>query len=61
VADGGRSERAQLWAIYFGLLALSEPPPFLVRARDELKAHLEGGPPPPSTVLSGRRRLRLVK
>lgn len=56
-----QGERAQLWSLYFGLLALPEPPPFLARTRDELKAHLEGGPPPPSTVISGGRRLRLVK
>jgi hypothetical protein len=61
VSGGRESERAQLWSIYFGMLAASNPPPFLARARDELKEHLEGGPPPPSMVISGRGRLWRVK
>jgi hypothetical protein len=58
--SGRGTERAQLWAVYFGLLALADPPPFLARARDELKNHLEGGAPPPP-VVTGPPRLWLVE
>lgn len=37
-----RGERAQLWGIYFQLLAVEEPPPFLALARDELQELLDG-------------------
>lgn len=56
-----RAQRAQLWALYFGLLALSEPPPFLARAREELRELLEGGVPPSPARVSGRAQLRIVK
>lgn len=55
-------QRAQLWAIYFGIRALSDPPPFLARTRDELKEVLDDGPPPdPTTLVSRGRHLRRVK
>ncbi len=50
-------DRAQLWALYFGLRALKEPPPFLQRTREELRWHLESGSQPPPTG----GHLRLVK
>jgi len=61
VAGGRENDRAQLWCIYFGMLAIADPPAFLERARAELKAHLEGGPPPTSAVLGRRHHLRRVK
>jgi hypothetical protein len=36
-----RNERAQLWGIYFQLLGVSDPPPLLALARDELAEHLD--------------------
>jgi hypothetical protein len=37
------SERAQLWAVYFGLLALPELPPFLHEAMVQLDGYLHDG------------------
>lgn len=54
-----QSERAQLWALYFGLRALPDPPSFLRHAEIQLKDHLgvdhDGAPRPP-----GRPSLHLV-
>jgi hypothetical protein len=51
-------ERAQLWALYFGMRALEEPPAFLRVAEVELRWHLEGEPGPPAGLPV--RRLRVV-
>jgi hypothetical protein len=62
VSGDRQSERAQLWSIYFGLLSVVDPPPFLARTRDQLKQHLEGGVPPSSSTGAGRAGyLRLVR
>ena len=35
------TRRAQLWALYFGMQGLSNPPAFLRRAQEELGEHLD--------------------
>jgi hypothetical protein len=56
-------ERAQLWALYFQLRSLAEPPPFLRRTAAELRRHLgvDGSEPEPPAGLPVRGHLRLVE
>lgn len=52
-------QQAQLWAIYFGLRGLKEPPQFLQEAQDKLRRHLESGQAPAD--LPVREHLRVVE
>lgn len=55
-------DRAQLWAIYWGIRALDRPPPTLRLARRELWSILdrpEPPPRPPLRLVRGGRRVRL--
>jgi hypothetical protein len=58
--DGRESEareRAQLWALYFGMRALRRSPAFLREAESELRRLLESGDVPTLASVG----LRLVK
>jgi hypothetical protein len=40
-AGNGGFAASQLWSVYFGMRAVLDPPPFLLRAERELLAHLK--------------------
>jgi hypothetical protein len=50
------SERAQLWAVYFGLLALPQLPPFLHEAMVQLDEYLHAEPVAAAPQAGGRLR-----
>lgn len=54
-------ERAALWAAYFALRALHEPPVYLAEAEAELREFLEGAGDRAADLPVGQRRLRLVE
>jgi hypothetical protein len=61
MAEEIERERAQLWAVYFGLRALRNPPPYLRQARLHLHRHLGAGQGPPlghGPARPGRPRLQ---
>lgn len=51
-------ERAQLWAIYWGLRALRNPTPPLDQARRHLRQRLNPQPPPPPHPRGSARHQR---
>lgn len=53
------SKRAQLWAVYFGLLALPELPPFLHEAMVQLDGYLHQEPAAAAPQAAGRHLRRL--
>ncbi len=55
------NKRAQLWAVYFGLRALEQPPAFLHRAESELRRFLESGDVPQSAKGLPAGHLHLVE
>lgn len=61
-AGGGGGDRAQLWALYFGVRAMGNPPPFVRRFEAELRQHLAvDGPDPDPPALVSRGHLRRLK
>jgi hypothetical protein len=60
--QGGESERARLWALYFGLRGLTDPPLFLRRTEAELGRYLAvDGPDTEPPALLSRGHLRRLK
>ena len=59
--DDAEREEAQLWALYFGMRGLKNPPPFLRSAQADLRRHLDDLDPPLPPGPPRQRRLHLVR
>ena len=60
-ADGeSKRDRAQLWALYFGIQAINNPPGFIRQTEDDLRRHLSVDEPAGGEVVSlaGLRRVK---